>query len=487
MTDVDALQDRLRRFLLLAGERASRLDAVKAAAYYAQAVEISPPGYAHRGDILHRAGLAAWESGDLARGTELHEQALVEYRTLGDAVGMGRSHSALSHLLWARGDGAEADKHIEVAIELLESEPPGPDLVTAYGRLAGRNMMAGNSKECLEAAERAVDLSKRLHVEEKALFARQARGIALCELGDLSGLDALRDALESAREAGNGLSTGVAYNNLGHFLWIMESARRGLDTKLEGVEYGLRRGLKGSALWTRMETMWVRFDLGEWDQVLETAAELLENQGTLGETQVLAVAPTFQSLVLAFRGRASEVTRAHEDFLPVARRIGDPQVLVPALTAVAVVAYGVGDSSGALAAIEEVEALTRESPDWTRLLHALPLLRICIEVGELELGERLCDRHDPSGTRTENVAAAGRAAIAEARGASAEAGKLYADAAERWRAYQMPFEQAHALLGHWRSTGDDSSLRKPALCSRDLVRCLSGDSEESPRAARRAK
>jgi hypothetical protein len=148
----------------------------------------------------------------------------------------------------------------------------------------------------------------------------------------------------------------------------------------------------------------------------------------------------------------------------------------------------VGNASGALAAIEEVERLTRESPDWTRLLHSLPLLRICIEIGELELGERLFDRHDPSGTRTENVAAAGRAAMAEGRGETAEAAKLYADAAERWRSYEMPFEQAHAMLGHWRCTGDESSLREAQSLFDGLGAVVSqATAEESPRAARRAK
>jgi hypothetical protein len=179
---------------------------------------------------------------------------------------------------------------------------------------------------------------------------------------------------------------------------------------------------------------------------------------------------------------------ATEEFLPLARQIGDPQVLVPALAAAAVLADAQDDAEPAIAAIEELEEVTRDRPHWNRLLHAAPALRICVEHGRLDLGERFLDRPNARGARLEHANVACRAIVAEARGETDEAAALYADAARRWREYEFPFERAHALLGHWRCTGDVESLREAQTIFDRLGAVVpQATAEEPPRAARRAK
>ena len=485
-TDVAELRERLRGFLLLAGERASRLDAQKAYEQYARALELTPPEHPERAEMLDRASGAAWESGRVGEGRELALQALADYRQRNDAIGVGRSLSTLSHVNWIMGRHAEAAARVDEAVAVLETEPPSPELAITYSRLAGRAMMRGRSQECLEYAEKAMALAQELEVEEQVLFAWQARGTALCELGDPGGIQALRDALALALERAQPLSAGVAYNNLGHFLWVMESARAGLAAKREGIEFSGRRGLIGNLRWIQMETMWLQFDLGEWDDVLATAGELVEF-GKEEETQLAAVVPVFQSLILTFRGRLAEAAELPATFLPKARELFDPQVVAPALSAGVVVAGARGDAQQVFALTEELEALTRDGPDWSRLLHSLPVLRACIEQGALDLGERLFDRPNPHGVRAQNVALAGRAAIAEAHGNTSEAVALYADAAAHLREYEMPFEQAHALLGYWRCTGDEKSLREARVLFDRLGAVVPQATAEEPRAARRAK
>jgi hypothetical protein len=204
--------------------------------------------------------------------------------------------------------------------------------------------------------------------------------------------------------------------------------------------------------------MWINFDLGAWDDVLATIRKL--STRAIDESQLPAIAPPFRALVFAQRGRSREVASLPTEFLPVAREVHDPQVLVPALAAAAIVAHANGDAEAAHAAIVELEEDTRERPDWARLLHAVPLLRICVELGQLELGERLLDRPHALGARLEHAVVAGRAVSAEARGRTDEAARSYADAARRWRDYELPYEEAQALLGHWRCTREDDSLRR---------------------------
>ena len=162
---------------------------------------------------------------------------------------------------------------------------------------------------------------------------------------------------------------------------------------------------------------------------------------------------------MALRGRGSEVADTPA-FLAAARAIGDPQELGPALAAAALVAWAQADAPTAIAYIEELDACTREAPDSSRLQYAPLVLRLCVDLDRLDLAERLLDRPAPGGARQETVAAAGRAVIAEARGDFDEAGELYAEAARLLESYDIPYELGHALLGHWRCTRDDESLRR---------------------------
>ena len=234
-----------------------------------------------------------------------------------------------------------------------------------------------------------------------------------------------------------------------------------------------------------METIWILFDLGEWDDVLTIAAELDEFERE--DIQLRASVRTFRTFVLALRGLAKMVG-ATEEFLSLARQIGDPQILVPALAAGAVLADVQDDAGPAIAAIEELEEVTRDRPDWNRLLHAVPALRICVEYGRLDLGERFLDRPNARGARLEHANVACRAIVAEERGKTDDAATLFSDAARRWHEYELPFERAHALLGHWRCTGDAESLREAQTIFDRLGAVVpQATAEEAPRAARRAK
>jgi class 3 adenylate cyclase/tetratricopeptide (TPR) repeat protein len=456
--DLAPIEDDLRRFLILAGERALQLDTRKAAGYLGRAVALTPADSADRTKVVEQAATAAFEAGLREGAEELYEEALALYRARGDAQGTGRTLNILSNLHWVAGRPDLADRFLRESVDVLEQEPPGPELAVAYMRVAGAHMLAGRSREAVAAADKSLELAERFDVLTRVSGSYEHRGVGRCELGDLDGLDDLRKGLSLAQQSGRVRAVVVAHNNLGHMEWLLESPRLGLETKLEGIAFAARRGAE--SWWIEAETMWMNLDLGDWDQVIATADQLLELDETIDESQLPAMVPPFRAFVVALRGRAREVVSAPEQFLPPARRIHDPQVLVPALAAAAVVAHGNEDQAAAQSLIAELEVATRGQPDWARLLHAVPLLRICVELGELELGERLLDRANARGARLEHALVAGHAVSAEARSRADEAAKLYADAAGRWRKYEFPFEEAQALLGHWRCTGDDESLRR---------------------------
>ena len=110
------------------------------------------------------------------------------------------------------------------AVELLEAQPPGPELVRAHTYMAGRTHMARNP-EAVAAADRALALAAELGLPEPA-FALHRRGVARCDLGEADGLEDMRRALQLALEQGLGRETAVIYGNLAGRLVLRGAAGR---------------------------------------------------------------------------------------------------------------------------------------------------------------------------------------------------------------------------------------------------------------------
>ena len=59
-------------------------------------------------------------------------------------------------------------------------------------------MMAGRAAECVASADAAIAMATELGFTDTAARALQFRGVARTELGDLGGLDDLREAIEQS-------------------------------------------------------------------------------------------------------------------------------------------------------------------------------------------------------------------------------------------------------------------------------------------------
>ncbi|CAN5212894.1 hypothetical protein BH09ACT13_BH09ACT13_16470 [soil metagenome] len=126
------LRESARRYLVLAGERAMRLDVGRAHELFERALQLTPPGHDERPRILQRyAEAAIWLSeGDAA------ERALTEaielFQAKDDELGAARAMLARAEALMA-GRG-EAQLH-EV-VELLDRLGSNVDLIDAYAATA---------------------------------------------------------------------------------------------------------------------------------------------------------------------------------------------------------------------------------------------------------------------------------------------------------------------------------------------------------------
>lgn len=175
-----------------------------------------------------------------------------------------------------------------------------------------------------------------------------------------------------------------------------------------------------------------------------------------GRTQVSAIVLPMKAAVLARRGHVAEGESLVAEFLPLARAIGDAQVLVPAIDVAAMVEASRGDAAAGANLLDELAEVG------SRRFVSLPEeARVLLAAGRdasalLELPLPRCARVDAARTTV-------RALLAEAEGDTAGAGALYGEAAQAWESYGHVLERALALLGHGRcarSTGDVRAARR---------------------------
>ncbi len=462
------LEEPARRFLVMAGDRAQRLDVGNAISYYGRALALLPAAHPDRPRVLAKAAETAALEGDLAEAVDGFEEAIAAFRERGDTLDVGESMSNLSGVLWQQGDTARGWEVLSEAIDLLEREPPGPQLARVYIRTAGAYWTAGIADRCLEWSEKALAMARELGLGAALVRGLQFHGGARAMLGDLGGLEDMREAVRLGLELGLGQETGTAYVNLGDWVWWDRGPAEGLKVHREGVEFSERRGLTHNAVWTRAELTWMLFDLGEWDELLDVSGQVIEWDRAHGGTQIQAIALPYRAHVLAQRGDHREAAGLAQEFLPRAREIGEPQVIVPALTVAASLEETAGRTDRAAALLEEMIDATR---DRSQLRAWASCGSFRASGGRADLIERLLEGVDGPGARNRHTVAGGWAILAEARGDLDGACGLYELAADGWASYGNVPERGQALLGAGRTLvglGREAEAIDPLTRARDV-------------------
>jgi class 3 adenylate cyclase/tetratricopeptide (TPR) repeat protein len=463
-----------RRCLVLAGDRAFALDVGKADEYYRRALELLPPGESERTQVLTKAAEAAFMGGRFPEAERRYTEAIGELRAQGNALGVGGAMVSLSFLHGFRGETGRARTLLDEVVELLKREEPGPELARAYAQIAREHMLSGRFSECIEWSEKALGLAEQLAVADAVVMVLQFRGTARCELGDVEGLEDLRRAREQSLALGLGQETVRAHINLGNIVWLVEGPAKGLEVQRAGIAFGERRGLMGPVMWTKGETLWTLFDLGEWDELLRVADELLAWEQVHGESYFGAMALSYKANVLARRGELDEAVSLSAAFLPRARKIADPQILVPALAIAALIEQQRSRRSTALELVQEFDAATRERTQFRTDL--LPdVLRICAAYGAVDIATRLVEVAPAPCAREQHAVVTARATLAEVRAERDEASRLYKEAAGGWNEFGNAVEHAHALLGFARcslAAGSNGDVEMPLTEARGIFERL---------------
>ena len=440
----EELQGQLVRFLTMAGERALSLDIAQAERQLVRALELCAEDAPERATLLERMAQATQLLGRLQDARPMFEQALALHRAQGDPVATGRVLTRLGLVVHRLGD-PRCEELMAEAVALLETVPPGPELIAAYTYAAGRRMFTKQHSDTIAGSDRALALAAEIDLPTPAL-ALHMRGISRCQLGDDGGLGDLKEASRLALEQGLGREAAVIQGNLAGSLALYHGPQVGLDALRKTIEFCEQRGIAEMALQNRSGIPVYLAELGQTEQALAEAGPLADRIEAGGDMSWVPLR-SLQLHLLAETGAAEKAPES-ERVISAARAIGLPDwiAIVFAYSAELLLAQGQRGQAQALLAEIDANAAARSA-----CVYYLPeLVRTALALGDASFVQRLLADVEPHRPSLQHGLATAQAQLAEAAGDHGPAAAQYADAAECWREFGNVPERAYALLGQGR-------------------------------------
>jgi class 3 adenylate cyclase/tetratricopeptide (TPR) repeat protein len=444
--DVTALEESARRYWMIAGERAMALDVSRAERCFDIALRLLPVTHSDRPRALARKAEACFDTGRYEEAERTYEEAAVGFRNHGNLVGQGASLDQLATILWGRGDTDGSRIRLAEAVELLEGQPPGPELADCYATVAADRLVKGGFDEAVEWADRALALAGSIGAEWVTPRALSYRGMARAQLGEPGGIDDLEEAIAEAERLALSRQHAQALLILAEVLWATEGPTKALDVAGAGVDLAERRGVLEQAFACRTLGLGPLFDLGRWDELVEVADEVGQWASREGADYTSASTEPWTAQVLLWRGNVAGAAALASKALARAREIRDPQVLVPAFAAAGLVAVRQGRLDEAAQFLEELDR--SEAPiDWYREQFLVDLVRICTMTGSLDLAQRLLDQSNAFALRHRLSVLTARATLEEATEDHGQALRRYEEAVRGWTEFGHALEIGMAELG----------------------------------------
>ena len=442
------LEDAALRFLLLAGERALGLDTSKAEGHLARALKLAPPGHPRRPEVLLRWADAARQANHLREAAAALEEAISAFREAGETGAAAQAMTTLANVRWQLGDPRSRDA-VSEAVSLLESLPPGPELVGAYAEMARLRHLAAEHVTAIESAQRAIELANALGLGEQPK-ALGYRGNSRVERGDTAGQEDARRAVSLALERGQAREAGTQMNNLADMTAQIQGPAASLALYREGIDFAARRGIAEVALWMTVEAAGQFVRAGSLDEAWEWAKRAEASFEAAGALNGLVRSRCVRAHVLAYRGREADAIPLVDWALEAAATGGAAEGLSMALAISALVDEAVGKHQAARTLLDRLvtdESVRHASTFGYYLADAA---RVAVRLGDVALAEGLAEGIATALPYNGHAVYATRAILAEAREQTPKAADLYADAADRWDRFGVVTERAFALLGEGR-------------------------------------
>lgn len=275
-------------YAVAAGERAAAMGAHReAAAQFARALRFADGlGHRERAELLERRSYECYLTDALQAAIEARRLALVEHQERHDQLRAGDTHRWLSRLSWFSGDNENAFEEAGLAVDLLETLPPGPELAMAYSNMAQLKMLGDDLEATRSWGMRAIELAERLGNTEILAHALNNVGTAELVREQPGGVEKLEHGLALALEAGLDEHVARAYTNLAA-AWIMcRQYGLGNHNLKAGIDYCQERDLDSWRLYMIGWQARSELDQGRWDLAAASASAVVEVAGVPAATRI---------------------------------------------------------------------------------------------------------------------------------------------------------------------------------------------------------
>jgi class 3 adenylate cyclase/tetratricopeptide (TPR) repeat protein len=445
--ELEDLEAAARRSLVVAGERALKLDPVSALRLYRNALELLDRDDPGTPRMLVGAGMASQAQGLFPNAESYLQEALAGLSQHHDLATEELALDSLAALRRVQGRSEEARALAKRAVELLDQQAPTEALSRAYRSVGAFEWMADSFNEALIWANKAIDAAKACRSRTALSKSLDLRGMVRCDSGDMQGIEDLREAVALADESREPDVQMHTYNNFADVIWLTEGPSEGLRLNKTAQSFAHASGNLFDAFWAKMGSLYMLYELGEWNQVLTNSADSAAWAGSKDATLMMATAKFFDCLVRFHRGDLTDTRPLEQNFVSLLREADDLEELAPCLALTALIHASSGEESLVRSLIDEFE--TRTGPALHYRARYLPdILRAATAIGDIESSARLLIREsEVPYPHDRHCVLTARAIHAEAIGTSDVALELYTDAAQRWSRYGFVVEHGQALLG----------------------------------------
>ena len=319
---VDALVEAGSRTWVLAAPESS-------ARFYRHAIEVTG-GDEPDPKLLYLHGRAvAWNGS--AEAAPILEQAVEMSLARGDRITAALALVDLYQGRWVRGEDVDPSA-LRQALELVEDAPESIDRARVLGAVGRFYGLSGRSVDALPLDESALATARRLGDRQFEAWTLNNRGVARTNAGDIDGLDDIRAALQIAEELGSG-DVLRCHTNLGSILASLGRLEEAREYHRLGHDQARQREHPSEQRWLASELVLDAYWAGDWEEATRSGQALLERSDDAAHYMDQVVTQALLEIELARTG-----TLRDEDvrgLLDVARRVRDPQALLPVLGATA--------------------------------------------------------------------------------------------------------------------------------------------------------
>jgi class 3 adenylate cyclase/tetratricopeptide (TPR) repeat protein len=436
-----AVPEKARSYAMAAGDFVSeRLGFAEAKIRYQVALRLWGEGDLQgRLGLLMKLGHTAMLGGDAPAAKAAFIEAETGWRGTGNNRQAGAALATLGRVYLLTGETDQAIEVLKTATELLEPEGPSEELLRAFSWSSTLDLLAGRIDEALTGARSGLEIAEQLN--QPVARSHLTTTLTSCEInrGDATALDRLRRGIGEAEACGEVEAIGRAYiNAAANMQWVGENeeatsyTRQGRERmRRVGASYleSLLQGIEAEAL----------VDLGRYEQAEDAGREILGPLRPWASVPSLAKSGGAVATALLRRGRFDEARLVLNDALPLARGLGGMEFLARMLSIEAEMDDALSNPASAQSAAGEAVRVvlgTTSYGHWYwvlgKIARLLPRASIVSAIGLLSGISRNHPRFE--------------AGMIELDAILHQDVARFSDAAMRYGALGLPYEQARCLL-----------------------------------------